>query len=117
MNETLNRWIKKFKHWINPRDPYQNEFVEDDLYRGRRSAKRRHRRLVMRRWSILIGSIILVCAVLFGGGWGISKTLYASKVDRLQTRIDRLYVDSQHSDLKRTSPSSKLPRLSMMSLS
>ena len=82
MNETLNRWIKKFKHWINPRDPYQNEFVEDDLYRGRRSAKRRHRRLVMRRWSILIGSIILVCAVLFGGGWGISKTLYASKVDR-----------------------------------
>lgn len=55
----------------------------------------------MRRWSILIGSIILVCAVLFGGGWGISKTLYASKVDRLQTRIDRLYVDSQHSDLKK----------------
>lgn len=101
MNETLNRWIKKFKHWINPRDPYQNEFVEDDLYRGRRSAKRRHRRLVMRRWSILIGNIILVCAVLFGGVWGISKTLYASKVDRLQTRIDRLYVDSQHSDLKK----------------
>lgn len=102
MNERLNRWISKFKNWINPRDPYQNEFVEDDLYRGRRSAKRRHRRLVMRRWSILIGSIVLVCAVLFGGGWGISKTLYSSKVDRLQTRIDRLYVDSNHSDLKKS---------------
>ncbi|GAC46414.1 hypothetical protein PLO_1886 [Pediococcus acidilactici NGRI 0510Q] len=34
MNETLNRWIKKFKHWINPRDPYQNEFVEETCIGG-----------------------------------------------------------------------------------
>lgn len=111
MKHTISRWIDSFKNWLNPRDPYRDQYVDDELYRGRRTAQRRNRSILIRRYSVLFGGIILILLIIGGAVWGFNKVSYSREVSSIQTQINNVYTDNRHADVRSSITQTKLDQI------
>ncbi|KRN93214.1 hypothetical protein [Pediococcus stilesii] len=111
MKQTISRWIESFKNWLNPRDPYHDQYVDDELYRGRRTVKRRKKSILVRRYITLIGGILLVLLVVGGAVWGFNRVSYSREVSSIQTQIDNIYTDNRHADVKSSVTQNSLDKI------
>jgi septal ring factor EnvC (AmiA/AmiB activator) len=100
MKDTVSKWIESFKNYLNPREESHSQYVDDELYRGRRTVKRRNKQIMIRRYTVLGTGILVLCLAIGGIIWGFGKFSYSNKANHIQTRIEQLYTNKQRSDLK-----------------
>ena len=100
MKEDFANWINSLFNWLNP-SRRDNKYIDDDLYNGRRTVKRRNHSTSIKRYvSLLIGIVVVVLLVL-GIGKGLKHFSFGNQTTTIQKNLDSMYVDANHSDLKK----------------
>lgn len=111
MKNTVSKWIENFKEWLNPQDENRGQYVDDELYRGRRTVKRRNRSIMIRRYSILAGGLVVFLLLIGGIFWGFNRVSSSHQADRLDQEINQLYTDNRHADLENSVTQAKLDNI------
>lgn len=111
MKNTVLKWIEQLKERFHPQQEDHQPFVDDELYLGSRSRKRRARRRSIKRLSTWVAGLIVAFLLIFGIYRGISHFSSSHRAARLNEEIGRLYTDNRHADLKDSVTQTKLDKL------
>lgn len=111
MKNTVLKWIEQLKERFHPQQEDHQPFVDDELYLGSRSRKRRARRRSIKRLSTWVAGLIVAFLLIFGIYRGISHFSSSHRAARLNEEIGQLYTDNRHADLKDSVTQTKLDKL------